>query len=56
MAFGGGQTAAWSADTKGVTLKSAEIREKFLKFFEDKGKGKYNAANIAALRKGFDAV
>ena len=37
MAFGGGQTAAWSADTKGVTLKSAEIREKFLKFFEDKG-------------------
>ena len=26
------------------------------KFFEDKGKGKFNEANVAALRKGFDAV
>ena len=30
--------------------------QRMCKFFEDKGKGKYNAANIAALRKGFDAV
>ncbi len=30
--------------------------QQMCKFFEDKGKGKYNAANLAALRKGFEAV
>ncbi len=30
--------------------------QRMCKFFEDKGKGKFNAGNLAALRKGFDAV
>ena len=30
--------------------------ETMCKFFEDKGKGKYNEANIRALKAGFDAV
>ena len=30
--------------------------QRMCKFFEDKGKGKYNAANVAALHKGFEVV
>ena len=30
--------------------------QRMCKFFADKGKGKFNEANVAALRKGYDAV
>lgn len=30
--------------------------ETMCKMFEEKGKGKFNAANVAAMRKGFEAV
>lgn len=30
--------------------------QRMCQFFEEKGKGKYNEANLAALRKGFGAV
>ena len=44
-----------------VIKKTGIFEEEFAeqamcKMFEEKGKGKFNAANIAALRKGFDAV
>lgn len=42
---------------KKLGLFEEEFAEQAMcQMFEEKGKGKFNAANIAALRKGFDAV